>query len=140
MLIVCSDCNEEIKGTKVILSTTIHGKCIICGEQEGRKLIYSEINRTKNTGKARNIVLNMKNMAEHLTKRDEDGEVYSLYDVPEEKLKPNVKKALHLRKGPKNVECIYALETRKGIEFVHGYHHDEFCPAIHVPSKLKRRS
>jgi hypothetical protein len=138
MFLVFSKCNEEIRGDKVSLSTFIYGKCEICGENTGKKIKYSEKEVIKKPEKARIVVTNMRYWNNFLQKKDENGTVF-LHEVPLEKLKPNVKKILHLVKNPKSVECLYAKETRKGIVFVHGVHHEDFCPATKNTRVLRRK-
>lgn len=137
--LMCSDCIEEVSGDKVLLSSFVYGKCNICGENTGKKLIYTLKAKTKKPEEARTIFDRFKYWDTFLQKKDEEGDSIFLSEVPTDKLKPNIKKAMHLRRGPKYVECLYAIETKKGIEFIHGYHHDEFCPAVNQPNKLKRR-
>ena len=139
MFLLCTDCNEEISGNKVLLSSFVHGKCNICGENIGKKLIYTLKFKTKHPEKARTIFERFKYWDSFLQKKDEEGDSIFLSEVPTDKLKPNVKKIMHLRRGPKFVECLYAQETKKGIEFVYGLHHDDFCPAVNQLNKLKRR-
>jgi len=137
-MILCTDCCEEINGKNAIQSTTIHGNCQVCGDRFGKLTIYLEKLRTRKVDTARTIMDNMKHWNKHLLSKDEEGEATFLFEVPEDKLKPEVKKVVHLRFGPKNVRCLYAIKTRRGIEFVHGFHHDEFCPAVRS-TQLKRR-
>ena len=139
MFLVCSDCNEAVSEGKVLLSSFVYGKCQLCGENLGKKLIYTLKAKTKQPEEARTIFERFKYWDVFLQKKDEEGDSIFLSEVSPDKLKPNVKKIMHLRRGPKFVECLYAQETKKGIEFVYGYHHDDFCPAISQPNKLKRR-
>ena len=136
-MILCTDCCESVNGNKAVQSTTVHGLCEVCGEDFGKQTIYLEKSRTKKPEKARIIVQNMKYWDTFFTKKDEEGESIFLSEVPEDRLKHGVKKVMHLRIGPKNVGCLYAVETKKGIEFVYGYHHDGFCPAVKT-TKLRR--
>jgi hypothetical protein len=136
--LVCDFCNQEIRGNKVILSSLIHGKCAICGEKQGKRIIYTEKDRIKDPTKARQIVTNMRYWDNRFQKKDEEGDTVFLSEVPPDKLKSNVVKMMHLRFGPRNIQCLYALETRKGIVFVHGLHTDDFCPAIKTAGRLRR--
>jgi hypothetical protein len=136
--LVCNSCNQEIAGDKVILSPTVYGKCQICGEDIGKRIIFTLKLRTRKPEEARKIMDNFRFWDKFFQGKDENGSIF-LSEVPAEKLKSNVKKVMHLRIGPKNVKCLYAQETKKGIEFIHGFHHSDFCPAINRPNKLKRR-
>lgn len=137
--LICTDCNEEVSGNKVLLSSFVYGKCHLCGENTGKKLIYTLKAKIKKPEEARTIFERFKYWDDFLQKKDEEGDSAFLSEVPTDKLKPNVKKIMHLRRGPKYVECLYAIETKKGIEFRYGLHHDSFCPAIALPNKLRRR-
>ena len=141
-MIICSDCQKSIsegkKGTD-FLTTLVHGPCEICGDREGKKLIYVEKLRTKKPEEARRIMEEFRYWDKFFTKKDDEEQAIFLSEVPAERLKPEVKKVMHLRRGPRNVKCLYAIETEKGIEFIYGYHHDGFCPAIAQLNKLKRR-
>lgn len=135
-MILCSTCSESInnKGT---LTTLVHGKCIICGSDFGKLLVHIEKSRTKKPEEARKIVERLRFWDSFLQKKDEEGNSIFLLEIPEEKMKPGVKKIIHLRRGPKNNKCLYAIATKKGVEFVYGLHHDNHCPAMKV-NRLKK--